>query len=321
MKRFLACTSVIALCAGLAPSSARADDAKPSAASTSTSTSLEGEILRAKELRAQGNFAAASKTLRQLMLVAANDPRVESEYGKVLIQQGYAKDAVSVLSKAIQLNGNDWTLYSALGVAYDQLDNHVEARKSYDRALAMKPGEPSVLNNYAVSRMLARDYDGAVQMLSQLHSNDPKVAANLAKAEELKAAHAPKAPTAAAQAQPAKQAPVAIAATATGKADSSVVMQKIPVDPKAGLARNANSAPRTLAPQEPGKPVLAAEAAKLNVNPNSIVMQKVPVDPKAGPVKATAAKPNVKTKSVETAKATTKLEAKSPLPTLRTASD
>lgn len=317
MKRLLTCTSVIALCAGFA-TSALADDAKPSAAGASTSTSLDGQIERAKELRAQGNFADASKALRQLMLVAASDPRVESEYGKVLAQQGYAKDAVSVLTKAIQMNGNDWTLYSALGVAYDQLDNHAEAHKSYDRALAMKPGEASVLNNYAVSRMLAGDYDGAVQMLSGLHSSDPKIAANLSKAEALKAAHAPKAITA--QTQPGKQ-PVVAAAEAP-KTDPSVVMQKVPVDPKAGPVRSANSAPRTLAPKAPVKPVLAAAASKLDVSPNGIVMQKVPADPKAGPVKTAAAKPEAQAKAVETAKSTTKPEAKSPpLPTLRTASD
>lgn len=317
MKHLLACTSVIALCAGFAASSASADVAKPSAARSSMSVSLDGEIQRAKLLRTQGNFAAASKALRQLMLVAASDPRVESEYGKVLAQQGYAKDAVAVLTKAIQMSTNDWTLYSALGVAYDQLDNHAEARKAYDRALAMKPGEPSVLNNYAVSRMLAGDYDGAVQMLSPLHSDDPKIAANLAKAEELRAARAPKSVTA--QTQPVKHASVGVAAAATPKVDPSVVMQKVPVDPKAGPVRSATSAPRALAPK---KPVLAAEASKLNVNPNSIVMQKVPVDPKAGPVKIVASRHEAKAKPAETITAATKPEAKSPPPpTLRTASD
>ncbi|HEY2032567.1 MAG TPA: tetratricopeptide repeat protein [Rhizomicrobium sp.] len=316
MKRLLACTSVIALCAGFTMSSASANDAKPSAVGASAPASLDGQIQRAKELREQGSFADASKALRQLMLVAASDPRVESEYGKVLIQQGYAKDAVSVLTKAIQLSGNDWTLYSALGVAYDQLDNHAQARQSYDRALAVKPGEPSVLNNYAVSRMLAGDYDGAVQMLSQLHSDDPKIAANLAKAEELKASHAPKAVTA--QAQPVKQAP-AIVATAS-KSDPTVVMQKVPIDLKAGPVRSANSAPRTLVVQAPARPILAAEASKLRVSPNSIVMQKVPVDPQAGPVKTASTK--AQGKLAETAKPATKPQAKSPAPpTLRTASD
>jgi Flp pilus assembly protein TadD len=294
---------------------AYAGDAKPATttAAASMPDTLNGEIQRAKNLREKGQFAEASKALRQLMLVASNDPRVSGEYGKVLAQQGYAKDAVAVLSKAVQLNGSDWTLYSALGVAYDQLDEHSKARKSYDHALVLKPGELSVFNNYAVSRMLTGDYDGAVQMLSQLHSSDPKVVANLSKAEELKAAHAQK--PAAVQAQ----ARMSLSTTVAAKADPSVVMQKVPNDPHAGPVRSAKGAPRALENKAPAKPVLAAEASKLNVNPKSIVMQKVPSDPLAGPVKTATGTPKT-SHPVEMAKASPKTKAPPP-PSLRTASD
>ncbi|HEY8950149.1 MAG TPA: tetratricopeptide repeat protein [Rhizomicrobium sp.] len=317
MNRLLTCTSIIALCAGLAAPVAYADDAKSTApTAVSYPATLNAEIAHAKDLREKGQFAEASKALRQLMLVAGSDPRVTGEYGKVLTQQGYAKDAVTVLSKAVQLNGSDWTLYSALGVAYDQLDNRADARKAYDRALAMKPGEPSVVNNYAVSRMLAGDYDGAVQMLSQLHSSDPKIAANLAKAEELKAVHEPKSVAAA---QPIKQVPAP--ATSTAMADPNVVMQKVPNDPKAGPVRSASGAPRDLGTKPVTKPVLAAAASKLNASPNSIVMQKVPVDPEAGPVKAAAVTSPAARKPVEVAKAAKPAPKSPPPPSLRTASD
>lgn len=314
MNRLLACTSILALCAGLATPAVYAADAPQLAAGTSTGATLNGEIQRAKELREKGQFAEASKALRQLMLVAGTDPRVAGEYGKVLTQEGYAKDAVTVLTKAVQLNGTDWTLYSALGVAYDQMDDHVNARKSYDRALAMKPGEPSILNNYAISRMLAGDYDGAVQMLSSLHSSDPKIAANLSKASELKAAHAPKA----AVVQASASTPAATVAAV--KADPSVVMQKVPVDTKAGPVRSANGAPHVLTAQTPAKPTLAAATPKA-ANAGAVVMQKVPTDPQAGPVK-TATAPAKAIPPVSVAKAATKPASKTPLlPTLRTASD
>lgn len=309
MNRLLACTSIVALCAAFAASTAFAGDAKQAApaAAASLPATLNGEIERAKDLREKGQFAEASKALRQLMLVAGSDPRVASEYGKVLAQQGYAKDAVGVLTKAVQLNSTDWTLYSALGVAYDQLDDHANARKSYDRALAMKPNELSVVNNYAVSRMLTGDYDGAVQMLMQLHSSDPKIAANLSKAEELKAAHSAKVVTA----QATTAAPVSTVAAASPKENPNVIMQKVPTDPHAGPVRSANAAPRTLS-ETPSKPVLADKG---------VVMQKVPVDPLAGPVKLATAKPKAD-HPVEVAKAATKPVAKTPPPpTLRTASD
>src|SRR5262249_18980557 len=103
MNRLLACTSVIALCAALGAPAAYADDAKQAPTTgASYPATLNAEIDRAKDLRAKGQFADAAKALRQLMLVAGNDPRVAGEYGKTLTQQGYAKDAVDVLSKAVQ---------------------------------------------------------------------------------------------------------------------------------------------------------------------------------------------------------------------------
>jgi Flp pilus assembly protein TadD len=317
MNRLLTCTSIIALCTGIAISAAQADDNKQPApaAATSYPATLSAGIARAKSLREKGQFAEAAKALRQLMLVAGNDPRVSGEYGKVLVQQGYAKDAVGILAKTAQANGADWTLYSALGVAYDQLDNHAEARKSYARALAMKPGEPSVTNNYAVSRMLTGDYDGAIQMLSGLHSSDPKIAANLTKAEELRAAHAPK-PTVTAQKQPAAPSSTEVAAAAL---PANVVMQKVPVDPKAGPVRSATAAPRVLE-TKPAKSTLATAASKLDVGQNSIVMQKVPADPEAGPVKTAAAKPPAK-KPVAQVAANKPATKSPPPPALRTASD
>lgn len=315
MNRLLTCSSAIALCAGMAFSAAYADGAKPQAvapAAGSYPATLAAEIARAKDLREKGQYADAAKALRQLMLVASSDPRVAGEYGKVLTQQGYAKDAVGVLSKALQMNSNDWSLYSALGVAYDQLDKHSEARQAYDHALALKPGEPSVTNNYAVSRMLTGDYDGAVQMLASLRSSDPKIEANLAKAEALRAAHEPK--TAAASLQSPKAATTAVVAS---ESKTGVIMQKVPHDPKAGPVRSATDAPRTLE-KKPVRPLLAAEAAKLHVNQSSILMQKVPVDPLAGPVKTVQAKPAAK-KPAEMAPS--KPAPKSPPPALRTASD
>ncbi|HWA29780.1 MAG TPA: tetratricopeptide repeat protein [Rhizomicrobium sp.] len=320
MNRLLACTSIIALCAGFVASAAMADDQPAAADAPSAAVTIATEIGHAHDQRVKGDLAGAAKTLQQLLLVANTDPRVLGEYGKVLVQQGHAKDAIKFLARATQLGSNDWTVYSALGVAYDQNDDHTDARKSYDRALAMKPGEASILNNYAVSRMLTGDYDGAVQTLSQIEksgASDPKIAANLAKAEELKAAHpSANAPVATAQSQPAKPAPVAVATLAAPKPQDGVVMQKVPADPLAGPVRNANAAPRQLNNAKPVRPTLAAEAAKLKVPASAIVMQKVPADPKAGPVKDAKQEPKAKT-TVEAKTAPKAPEG----PSLRTASD
>jgi Flp pilus assembly protein TadD len=351
MNRLLARTSVIAICAAWSlavPQAAFAEDAAPVVGTAaSMPTTLEGQIQRAKDLRAQGDVTEAQRSLAQLMLVAPDDARVVGEYGKTLVQQGDGKDAVSFLTRAVQLNGSDWTLYSALGIAYDQMGDRNNARKSYDRALAMKPGDAAVLNNYAMSRMLAGDYDGAVQMFAQIQANggdNPKIAANLARAQELKSAHDVKM---AAQAKPKPaMAEVALAqgpsapsvktipplAPAPKSDAATIVMQKVPVDPLAGPTRKAQavatSAPHTLAPAK----TVVAGALQSKIDPSTTVMQRVPVDPQAGPVakpatairaasKAPAKDPGKK--SVQMAKALpAKPAAKlTPPPSLRTAAD
>src|SRR5579872_2944001 len=123
--------------------------------------SLDESILQAQTLRQAGNYPEAVKHLSQLMMVAADDPRVVSEYGKTLAQMGRPAEAVNFLTRATQLQPADWTLFSALGVAYDQSGNQDQAKIAYEHALILKPGEPSVLNNYALSRLLAKDMDMA----------------------------------------------------------------------------------------------------------------------------------------------------------------
>ena len=61
------------------------------------------------------------------MLVASDDPRVIGEYGKTLAENGRAQEAVQFLSRATQLQPGEWSFYSALGVAYDQMGDQSRA--------------------------------------------------------------------------------------------------------------------------------------------------------------------------------------------------
>lgn len=155
----------------------------PAATPPSPPASLEDEIKDAQALRAKGDYDGAVKELAQLILISPDDSRVIGEYGKVLTQQGRAQEALPFLKRAVELKPNDWTFYSAMGVDYDQIDDRTNARLAYQHALSLQPGEPSVLNNFAVSRMLAGDYAGAKKLLAQAEAQgaaNPKIAANLA---------------------------------------------------------------------------------------------------------------------------------------------
>ena len=274
--------------AQIAPPAADADAALP--------TTLEGEIARAHELRVKGQYAEAARALGQLLLVAPDNSQVVGEYGKVLTQEGRPQDALAFIKRAIELRGDDWTLYSVLGVVYDQLDDHAQARIAYEHALVLAPDSAEILNNYGLSRLLAGDLDGAKRLFAQAsaaNSQNVKIANNVAMLSNMKHPAQETAP-------PARTPPrhaVATAETPAAAPLGPAVQQTASIQPSA--APVATNAPRVLS-------------------------QKVPLDPLAGPVARFAA-PAVKQASVRTAKVKpVKFQPKPavlPPPPLRTAAD
>lgn len=226
-----------------APATAAAQPAAKPVTADNLPATLDGEIARAQRLRSEGSYDEAARALAQLMIVAPDDVRVVGAYGKVLTQLGRPDDAIPFLTRAIQLDGNDWTLYSALGVAYDQDDQHQKAHIAYEHALKLKPGQPDVLNNMGVSKMLSGNLGDAKKLLTEADQPgaEPKVNANLALLETMKPA------------------------TSEPKPLPGVVMQKVPADPEAGQDHKA--APTKLAqtptkkPKPPAAPALRQQDA------------------------------------------------------------
>ncbi|HEX3675371.1 MAG TPA: tetratricopeptide repeat protein, partial [Rhizomicrobium sp.] len=160
MKHLLVGTAALALCALWVPS-ATADDATSQSTFKPLPSDVATEVAKAQVLRKQGKLQEAARALAQLMLVAPDDARVVGEYGKVMAQEQRGDDALAFLTRAVELQPDDWTLYSALGVAYDENNNPKAAAGAYQHALALKPGDATVLNNYAMSKMLSGDMTGA----------------------------------------------------------------------------------------------------------------------------------------------------------------
>jgi Flp pilus assembly protein TadD len=281
-------------------------------------TNLDDSIRQAQLLRLAGQYPEAIKHLSQVMLVASDDARVVSEYGKTLASMGRASDAVNFLTRAQQLQPNDWTLYSAMGVAYDQLGDQKNAQDAYEHALVLKPNDPSVLSNYALSRMLAKDPDMARKLAARAESTggmgDDKIARNIAMIRSL----APEEPAPAAMAvaaQPA-QNPVAASAQASKAPaqvraelhDNRVVMQHVPVDPQAGPVAKPAPAPVNTATQAPRalQPQIAADVSHAEASatlapqaPKPVTFQPLP--PPVAPGTAAELKP-LPVKTAETAK-------------------
>jgi Flp pilus assembly protein TadD len=257
LASLLLCGSVLAGCAsdnnGVLGNIGQHKNASASTSSGALPTDVDSGVSQAQQARLAGRYDDAIHTLSQLMLLASDDPRVVGEYGKALVEKGRAREAVQFLTRATELQPRDWTLYSALGVAYDEAGDQISAGRAYDHALALKPGEPAILNNYALSRMLASDPAMARQLIASAASaggaSDPKIAHNIALVNSLALQRVP--------------APVAQAAPAA----------KTPAVDVASRAPTPIVTPAAL----PAVPPVS--------NPQ-VVMQAVPADPLAGPVKS-----------------------------------
>ncbi|HEY1632828.1 MAG TPA: tetratricopeptide repeat protein [Rhizomicrobium sp.] len=280
MKRFLASTAAIALCAFGA---AQADEAAKPATDVTT------ELSHAHALRQAGQLPEAASALAQIMLMAPDDVRVIGEYGKVMAQENRGQDAIAFLRRATEIDPNDWSLWSALGVGYDESNDSKNAASAYQRALALKPGEPAVLNNYGMSRMLAGDMAGAQMMFAQARGNDPKVTNNAALLAEIQASRMP--------ARMNTPAPTQVKAQQSAEIAPKPQMQQ--PKPQMAAATPAPKAMAVTAAPAPSKQTVAAatpSAANTNAAPTAtgapraiasggVVMQAVPKDPLAGPVK------------------------------------
>jgi tetratricopeptide (TPR) repeat protein len=223
---------------------------------------IDAGVREAQLKRTQKDYAGAVKVLSQLMLVAADDPRVVGEYGKVLVQQGRSAEALDFLRRAVQLQTNDWTLYSALGVVYDQKGDYANAEIAYNRALQLKPGESAILNNFAMSRLQAGDLDRAKQLIAQAAntSKDDRIAKNATMIAGLKAPPAKTAVPASGFA--ASAPPRSLGRPLTAAEGNTVVMQAVPADPQAGPVGKPK--PRKTASSKPAKAKDAIPALRLS---------------------------------------------------------
>ena len=99
----------------------------------------------------------AVKVVEELARRNPDDLELAAYLGKIMVQSGRVQDGERELRKAIAGGGADWRVHSALGSALDQQGRYQEARQSYEQALKLKPDEVSVINNLAMSYVLAGD--------------------------------------------------------------------------------------------------------------------------------------------------------------------
>ena len=257
---------------------------------------VQSAIKAAQDARKNGEFGIATKILSQTMLVAPDNPQVLGEYGKTLAAQGRSDDALAFLERATQLQPGDWTLFSAQGVAYDQKGIYRAAQASYEHALSLKPDEPTVLNNDALSHLQSGDVDGAERLLRSAGpaaQSDPRIAKNLELVQSVRAARAEKekpAPVAEAVTPAAVPAPavaqdptpatppqnlVPVAQAATPPSQTEAVAAPLPAEPPVEAVALASPPPAPALEQSRPQETASIEVPKADP---TVVMQHVPAD-------------------------------------------
>lgn len=103
----------------------------------------------------------------------AESADISMEIAKVFYELKDYNKALEEIDEAIEIQNDNWKLYSLRGVVTDKLNYPSEAEASYARALELSPDNPTILNNLAVSKMNNGSYNEAEYFVTKA-MNDKK---------------------------------------------------------------------------------------------------------------------------------------------------
>jgi Flp pilus assembly protein TadD len=137
----------------------------------------------ANVLRMTGRNDQALAVMQQVAIANPSDRTVLAAYGKAQAAAGQLNEALSTIDRAQTPDRPDWKLVSAEGAILDQLGRSDEARRKYHDALDLQPNEPSILSNLGMSYVLTNDLRTAETYLRSAVAQpaaDSRVRQNLA---------------------------------------------------------------------------------------------------------------------------------------------
>jgi Flp pilus assembly protein TadD len=173
----------------LATSSVSAQDLPPASstpaidkvADIDASPAAANAIRQARALRTSGKKREALDLLDKTG-GSDKDPAMIGERGLLALELGQIDKAVDLLARSQNPGKPDWRMQSAYGAALSAAGRQKEAQAEFSKALAAAPGQPSILNNLALSYALEGRHEDAEKTLRQAsaQSGDPQARQNLA---------------------------------------------------------------------------------------------------------------------------------------------
>jgi Flp pilus assembly protein TadD len=137
----------------------------------------------AKNLKAMGQKDQAIAVLQQANVMNPADRGINSEYGRLALEQDHVSLAQKLLEQADDPMNPDWRTISARGTVLAKQGNYKDSIPFYQRALTLAPTQASVLNNLALAYTMDGQPEEAEKLLRQAATQpggNPKVAQNLA---------------------------------------------------------------------------------------------------------------------------------------------
>ena len=136
----------------------------------------------ARNLKAMGQKRQALAVLQQASVFASSNRALYSEYGRLALEFDQITLAQRLLEQADDPANPDWRVISARGTVLAKQGSYRDAIPFYEKALALAPGQSSLLNNLALAHAMEGSPEKAEPLLKRAAAGDrdPRVDQNLA---------------------------------------------------------------------------------------------------------------------------------------------
>lgn len=144
---------------------------------------LDAALSYAQNLKVLGQKREALAVLQQAALIHGSDRRLAADYGRLALDLDQISVAKKLLEVADDPANPNWRIVMARGTALAKEGSYREAIGFFERAQALNPGHPSVLNNLALAYTMSGEPDRGEQLLRQASvagGENAKVRQNLA---------------------------------------------------------------------------------------------------------------------------------------------
>jgi len=148
-----------------------------------TPRDLDVALAYAQSLKATGQKREALGVLQQASLIHGTNRKLAADYGRLALELDQISVAKKLLEVADDPSVPDWRVVMARGTALAKEGSYREAIAFYERAQALNPEHPSVLNNLALAYTMSGEAERGERLLRQASASDgenSKVRQNLA---------------------------------------------------------------------------------------------------------------------------------------------